>query len=236
MRPEPVRRPEMAATTYRAVEDAVIRVNLRIFGGFHPTEADNAPAGCRTLFMLGPDEPGFWDRVSLQPEFSDGKPDPLDRWSRRAVEPVAEEVGATALFPFGGPPWLPFFSWALRTGRCWQSPVRFLVHDTAGLFVSFRAALAFSREIDLPAANSASPCGIAPNGRACTPARPACLTGGATTPRGARRTCPAPRAATALKGVAMSADPVRSASPSVDRNANPVFINLPSSTSEPRCA
>ena len=159
MRPEPVRRPEMAATTYRAVEDAVIRVNLRIFGGFHPTEADKAPAGCRTLFMLGPDEPGFWDRVSRQPEFSDGKPDPLDRWSRRAVEPVADEVGATALFPFGGPPWLPFFSWALRTGRCWQSPVRLLVHDTAGLFVSFRAALAFSGEIDLPAANSASPCG-----------------------------------------------------------------------------
>lgn len=157
--PAPARRHATTATTYRAVEEAAVRVNLRIFGGFHPTETDNAPEGCRTLFLLGPDEPGFWDRVSRQPEFSDGKPDPLDRWSRRAVEPVAEEVGATALFPFGGPPWLPFFSWALRTGRCWQSPVRFLVHDTAGLFVSFRAALAFSRVIDLPDANSASPCG-----------------------------------------------------------------------------
>ena len=158
MMPAPARQHATAATTYRAVEDAVIRVNLRIFGGFHPTETDNAPAGCRTLFMLGPDEPGFWDRVSLQPEFSDGKPDPLDRWSRRAVEPVAEEVGAKALFPFGGPPWLPFFSWALRTGSCWQSPVQLLVHDTAGLFVSFRAALAFGREIDLPDTDSASPC------------------------------------------------------------------------------
>ena len=141
-----------------AVEEVVARIGLRVFGGFHPVKSDNAPEGCRTMLMLGPDEPGFWDRVSSQPEFCDGRPDPLDRWSRRAVEPVAAELGATALFPFGGPPWLPFFSWALRTGRCWQSPVQFLVHDIAGLFISFRAALAFSSEIALPNTPSGPPC------------------------------------------------------------------------------
>ena len=62
----------------------------------------------------------------------------------------AGEIGATALFPFGGPPYLPFFSWAERTGRIHASPIRLLVHDTAGLFVSFRGALALPTHIDLP--------------------------------------------------------------------------------------
>ncbi len=144
--------------TYDEIDAAILRIRLRIFGGFHPDMSDDVPDNCRTLLMLGPNEPGFWDHVSAQPEIGDGRPDPLDRWSRRAVEPIAAALGAVPLFPFGGPPWLPFYSWALRTGRCWQSPIRFLVHDVAGLFVSYRAALAFREKIVLPAPSSNSPC------------------------------------------------------------------------------
>ena len=95
----------------------------------------------RTLALIGPDEPGFWEIFSGSPEHKDGQPDAMDRWSRRVLTDVADTVGAEALFPFGGPPFQPFFTWALQTGRFWTSPIQFLVHDTRGLFASFRGAL-----------------------------------------------------------------------------------------------
>ena len=124
--------------------------HLSILGGFHPQEEDVAPEGCGTLLMLGPDEPAFWPAFVKSPEYRDNGADPMDRWSTRVIGQWAAELGATALFPFGGSPFLPFYSWATRTGRIHASPVQLLVHDNAGLFVSFRGALALSDTIDLP--------------------------------------------------------------------------------------
>ena len=78
------------------------------------------------------------------------RPDPVDRWSRRVIGRLACDLGAKALFPFGGPPYHPFYQWALRTGRAWESPVRLLVHDTQGLMVSFRGALALREAMAVP--------------------------------------------------------------------------------------
>lgn len=130
--------------------------HLDVLGGFHCT-ADEAgvPAGTRTILLLGPREPGFWAHVQGQPEW--GGADAIDRWSRRVIDGIACDLGAKALFPFGGPPYHPFQSWAVRTGRAWQSPVRLLVHVEQGLLVSFRGALALRAHVDLPAA-TASPC------------------------------------------------------------------------------
>jgi hypothetical protein len=66
-------------------------------------------------------------------------------------------LGAEPLFPFGGAPYLPFLRWAIASGRAWQSPAGMLVHDVAGLMVSYRGALRFSQNIELPP-TSASPC------------------------------------------------------------------------------
>ncbi|MFK7836004.1 MAG: ferredoxin [Sulfitobacter sp.] len=144
--------------------------HLTILGGFHPRPSDNAPEGCKTLLMLGPDEPDFWPAFSRSPEGRDGAPDPMDRWSARVIGAWAEALEAKALYPFGGPPFEPFYSWALRTGRIHSSPVQFLVHDVAGLFVSFRGALALAEHIDLPAAPPI-PCTTC----AGQPCRTACL-------------------------------------------------------------
>ena len=143
---------------------------LTILGGFHATPGDNLPAGTRTLLMLGPRQPGFWPHLTAQPEWQDGAPDPVDRWSRRAIGHLACDLGAKALFPFGGPPWHPFYAWALRTGRVHASPVRLLVHDAAGLMVSFRGALALKAPLDLPPPPPASPCAACPD----QPCRSAC--------------------------------------------------------------
>lgn len=148
---------------------------LAVLGGFHAAPGDDLPAGTRTLLLLGPDEPGFWAHLTAQPEW-DGAPDPLDRWSRRVIGGLACDLRAKALFPFGRPPYRPFYSWALRSGRAWPSPVKLLVHDTAGLLLSYRGALALKDHIDLtpPAAN---PCDSCPDKPCLTACPPRALTG-----------------------------------------------------------
>jgi epoxyqueuosine reductase len=141
---------------YPNIETACNAQGLTIFGAFHPIATDNAPDGCKTLLLLGPAEPGFWQRITSSPEYS--KPDPVDHWSTRVVGKLATDLNAAAIFPFGGPPFQPFVSWALRTGRVWQSPATMMVHDKAGLFLSFRGALAFADRIELPDALAPSPC------------------------------------------------------------------------------
>ena len=91
------------------------------------------------------------------PEWKDGAADPVDRWSTRVISDWAAALGATPLFPFDGPPFQPFFRWAVRTGRIHSSPIRLLVQDEVGLFVSFRGALALRETLALPPAPP-SPC------------------------------------------------------------------------------
>jgi hypothetical protein len=164
----------MTATLW-TVEAAAAAHRLTVLGGFHPAPDDGAPAGMQTLLLLGPAEPGFWAHVTAQPEWADGAADPLDRWSRRVIGRMACDLGGKALFPFTGPPWHPFQRWAQRTGRIWESPVRLLVHDEAGLWVSFRGALALCDRLDLPAP-PARPCDRC----ADQPCRTACPAGALT--------------------------------------------------------
>jgi len=151
------------------IESRLMAHHLSVFGGFHPVPEDGAPEGCATLLMLGPAEPGFWAHVSAEPEFADEKPDPITRRDQRSIGRLACDLGAKALFPFGGPPWRPFIAWAKRTGRAHASPVSLLVHDAAGLMVSYRGALALREQIDLPPPPR-SPC--APCPRPCETACP----------------------------------------------------------------
>ena len=124
---------------------------LEILGGFCvASDETGLPAGTRTLLLIGTAEPGFWPHLTAQPEWDDA-PDPVDRWSRRVIGRLACDLGAKALFPFGGPPYHPFYAWALRSGQVWDSPVRLLVHARQGLMVSFRGALALKETVALPA-------------------------------------------------------------------------------------
>ncbi len=139
---------------------------LEVLGGFAvPQDEDGLPPGTRTLLLIGPAEPGFWPHLTAQPEW-DGQPDPVDRWSRRVIGRLASDLGAKALFPFGGAPYHPFYAWALRTGQVCDSPVRLLVHARQGLMVSFRGALALKEAVALPP----------PSPRPCDTCAAPCLT------------------------------------------------------------
>ncbi|MEQ8920433.1 MAG: ferredoxin [Roseovarius sp.] len=118
---------------------------------------DDLPEGVASLVLLGPLEPGFWPAFTASPEYRDGASHPLDRWSHRVITGMAEALNATPFFPFGGPPYQPFIAWAKASGRAHSSPVGLLVHDTAGLMISYRGALGFARHIDAPAPPP-SPC------------------------------------------------------------------------------
>ena len=179
--------------------------HLQVLGGFHPEPGEEGfPPGTQTLLLLGPLEPGFWGHMQAHADWS--HPDPIDDWSRRTIGRIACDLGAKAIFPFGGPPYHPFYRWALRTGRIWESPVRLLVQSDQGLMVSFRGALALKTRIDVPPPlprpcdTCAAPCltacpagALGPQGYdvpAChrhldTEGTP-CLTGGCLT----RRACP----------------------------------------------
>lgn len=131
---------------------------------------DGLPARFRSVALLAPDEPGFWRVFSGSPDMRDGRIHPLDRWSRRVIGRIACGLGTKAVFPFGGPPWRPFTAWARRSGRAWPSPVGLLVHDTAGLWISFRGAVLLEEEA-APAA-SRRPCDSCAD-RPCLSACPA---------------------------------------------------------------
>jgi hypothetical protein len=141
------------------LEDIATRAgvaSLYIAGVSPVVQADGLPPDIQTVVLLGPDETGFWPAFTETAEYGDGASDALDRWSRRVVGRIACNLGAKAYFPFGGAPYRPFLAWALRSGRCWSSPVGILVHETSGLFVSFRGAIGL-REA-LPASHGMSPC------------------------------------------------------------------------------
>lgn len=156
--------------TYEALQAAAQERSLSILGGFQPAPDDGVPSDFQTLLLLGPHDPGFWPAFTQSAEWNDGQPDPMDRWSTRIIDTWAADLNALALYPFGGPPFKPFFSWALKTGRVHASPIMLLVHDTAGLFVSFRGAIALRDKIALPP-NPANPC-LACVDQPCTTACP----------------------------------------------------------------
>lgn len=141
-----------------AIEAAAARHHLAVMGAFHPRPGDGLPEGSGTLVMLGPREPGFWSHVTAEPEWHDDRPDPLDRWSRRVIGGIACTFAAKARFPFTGPPYHPFYAWALRSGRAWVSPVTVLVHDEMGLFASWRGALVLRERLELPETPAGPPC------------------------------------------------------------------------------
>ncbi len=110
-----------------------------------------------TILLLGPYEPGFWPAFSNTAEARDGAADPIDRWSKRVINSLAGRWGGVAVFPSDGPPYPPFQAWARVSGRAWDSPVGMLIHDAAGLWVSYRGAIRLPYLLDLPDARN-QPC------------------------------------------------------------------------------
>ncbi len=150
--------------TYGALVDFIEPQGLALRGGFHPGPADDVPdiaAGkpAGTLLMLGWTGGQQWPAFTASPEYVDGQPNPLDRWSRRLIDVLAMNFNGRALYPFGGPPHLPFVRWAQRAGAVFPSPLGLLIHPHWGLWHAWRGAVALPERLDLPSIDDRlSPC------------------------------------------------------------------------------
>ena len=135
-------------TLHRAAE----RSGLVPRGGLRLAAAERLGplAHASSLVLLGMAGATTWPAFVASPEFADGGPHPLDRWSRRVIGALADALGGVAVFPFDGPPYWPFQRWAQRADSVWPSPLGLLIHAEYGLWHSYRGALAFAGEIEVP--------------------------------------------------------------------------------------
>ena len=110
----------------------------------------------QTIVLVGTNA-DFWGVFRTAPEYCDGIPHPVDRWSKRLLGDLAKDLAGSCVFPSDGPPYAPFIAWARASHRFWQSPTGMLVHDHAGLMISIRGALIINASIS-EAIDKQSPC------------------------------------------------------------------------------
>ena len=140
---------------YPRIVTAFAATGLAVRGGFAPAKADGLP-GVRAVVLIGNAGPSMW------PAFAAGRrdePGPLDQRTKRIVDPIAADLGATAVHP-NDKPFQPFQRWAQRAEPVHPSPLGILIHPVFGLWHAYRAALLFSQTVEgLPArADAPSPC------------------------------------------------------------------------------
>ncbi len=114
-----------------------------LFDGDGPRLADGQTA--RALLLVGHVGSAHWQAFTRwrHRDPDAGHPDPLDRWSKAVIGPLAEANGATAFFP-SDPPYQPFQQWAMRAEGLAASPLGILIHPLHGLWHGYRGAIAFA--------------------------------------------------------------------------------------------
>ena len=142
--------------------EVLARHGLRVRGGF---ATDGASDGdilavapwTQTVILIGNVGSELWDKSSAEIQAL-GDPDPLDRWTRSVIEPIAASVDGLALFPFAGPPYWPFQRWAERAEGVRSSPIGIQIHPEFGLWHAYRAAILLHHAVALPRQEQAHPC------------------------------------------------------------------------------
>jgi hypothetical protein len=143
------------------------REGFATLGWFAPKAEDRVPLSAQFVILIGNAGPDMFRRFARERRPSDS----LDDWTRDVVDPLAQDLDATALYPFDKPP-QPFLTWARRGGAGHISPLGLNIHPSYGLWHAYRAALVFPVAFDLPPMNAgASPCGTCV-GKPCLSACP----------------------------------------------------------------
>src|SRR5262245_30160609 len=111
---------------------ALARHGLRLRGGFATDPGIDRDLlaevpGAKSLILIGNAGSELWEVSGSDIAATEG-PDPLDRWTQRVIEPIAQSLDGTALYPFGGPPYWPFQRWAERAEGLRASPLGIEIH------------------------------------------------------------------------------------------------------------
>lgn len=145
----------------KLLDDTARECGLAITGVASLTPQDGFDDSLSSIALLSPNPNTFWSLFSVSQQANDGLPNPIDRWSNTTILNIASLVEGLAVFPFEGPPYHPFSTWAQRAGVAWQSPSGLLVHADYGLWISFRGAVALEIRSDAPT-DISSPCATCP--------------------------------------------------------------------------
>ena len=135
----------------------------------------------RPALLFGNAGSAMWQHFSASGEYRDGRPDPMNRWTRRIVGDAVAPLSQTGkpppecLFPFGERVW-PFQRWAKRTMGLQSSPLGMLIHPEYGLWFALRAAIVLPAEVTVGGVvpevqTGAHPCDTC-DGRPCLSACP----------------------------------------------------------------
>jgi len=114
--------------------------------------------GQSSVALVGNIGSSFWDKFTQSAEYRDGESNPLDRWSMRVANEVAPALKAKPVFPFQGPPYLPFQQWARRAEALHQSPLGLMIHPQFGLWHAYRFALLLNEDFATEPVRQASLC------------------------------------------------------------------------------
>ena len=125
--------------------DELRQQGLQVLGAFSLADSD-AP---KNAVLIGNAGQKMWRVFSKSAEYSDGSPNPMDRWSSRIIGDLAERYQADANYPFEQP-YQPFQQWAVQATGMQASPLGMLIHPEYGLWQAFRGALVFERPIESP--------------------------------------------------------------------------------------
>ncbi len=143
------------------IDQALITCGLMSRGAFHAVSDDQLPEGASTVVMIGNAGPAMWRAFAATAPHG---PDPLDTWTRGVLDKIAEDFGASALYPFTGPPYYPFQRWAMRAEDVSPSPIGPLIHPVYGLWHAYRGALVFKERLPIQTpARTPSPCESCPD-------------------------------------------------------------------------
>ena len=133
--------------TYANISRAVETKGMICRGGFYPKVADLIPGNVETCVLIGNAGAQFWRSfIAERPAGAD----PIEAWTKSALEQIAADLGAEVLLPFTGPPFLPFLEWAKRSEPVTESAIGCLIHPVYGLWHAYRGMLLFQEKIDLP--------------------------------------------------------------------------------------
>ena len=122
-------------------------------GGFLANLEDDVPSqidgtASKTLLLFGQAGDSLWSVFSQSTELADNQPHPMDRWSERVGNAIAQGLHGRLLLPFGGPPHYPFIRWASRAEEVQPSKLGMLIHPIYGLWHAYRFAIAVAEPID----------------------------------------------------------------------------------------
>ena len=150
--------------SYERIASAIAATGMTARGAFVPHPDDDVPdpatgVPARAVLMVGNtggQDHAMWQRFVRERR---DEPDPLDAWTRRVLQPIADDFGARFVHP-SDRPYRPFQRWARRATDVWTSPIGLLVDAEHGLWHALRGALIFGVDVRgaPPTGTGISPC------------------------------------------------------------------------------